>query len=132
MKASEIKWSFHLSFADRSNPYVHFPCSHEEHEKALDEWRKNYDLEFVKLANFCEFFVATLKPEIANPVRNLKDLKRGEWFTLKPISEPKASQVYIREEYDRSAKKYCVGKFEDISYSRLLSGTTPVYTEFTF
>jgi len=132
MKASELKWSFHLSFADGSNPYIHFPCSHDEHEKALDEWRKRYDLEFVKLSNFCEFFVATLKPEIANPVRNLKDLKKGEWFTLKPYPEPKPSQVYIRDEYDRSERKYLVTKWDNISYSRMLSGTTPVYTNFVF
>lgn len=62
----------------------------------------------------------------------LKDLKKGEWFTLKPIPEPKASQVYIREEYDRSTKKYVCGKFSDISASRLLKPDTVVYTEFIF
>ena len=132
MKASEIKWSFHLFFADGSNPYYHMPCSHEEHEKALDEWRKRYDLKLNKLFNWCEFFTATPKPEAVNPVRNLKDLKKGEWFTLKPYAEPKASQVYVRDEYDRSEKKYLVTKFDDIGRSRLLKGTTPVYTEFTF
>lgn len=37
----------------------------------------------------------------------LKDIKKGEYFTLKPIAEPKESQVYIKEEYDRSEKKKC-------------------------
>ena len=62
----------------------------------------------------------------------LKDLKRGEYFTLKPIEEPKESQVYIKGEYDRIAGKYDCGKFSDISYSRLIKGDTEVYTDFIF
>ena len=62
----------------------------------------------------------------------LKELKIGEYFTLKPYSEPKENQVYIREEYDRSERKYECGKFSDISYSRLLKGDTEVFTDFTF
>lgn len=65
-------------------------------------------------------------------MKKLKELKYGEYFILKDIPEPKESQVYIRGEYDRSSKKYLCGKFVDISYSRLLSGETTVYTEFTF
>lgn len=62
----------------------------------------------------------------------LKDLKRGEFFTLKPVEYPRESQVYIRGEYDRSTKKYACSKFSDVNYERLLKGTTTVYTEFTF
>lgn len=62
----------------------------------------------------------------------VKQLKKGEWFTLKPISEPKESQVFIRGDYDRTEKKYECGKFSDISYSRLLKGDTEVYTDFVF
>lgn len=62
----------------------------------------------------------------------LKDLKKGEYFTLKPIADPKENQVYIRGEYDRSEKKYDCGRFDDISYSRLLKGDKEVYTDFTF
>lgn len=65
-------------------------------------------------------------------MKKLKDLKQGEWFTLKPIEYPKESQVYIRGEYDRTAKKYDCGKFSDICYTRLLKGDIPVYTDFTF
>lgn len=64
--------------------------------------------------------------------KTVKDLKKGEWFTLKPIECPKDSQVYIRDEYCREEKKYICGKFSDISYSRLLKGNTPVYTYFIF
>lgn len=50
----------------------------------------------------------------------LKDLKPGEFFTLKPIEEPKESQVYIRAEYDRTERKYWAQKDEDmISYYRV-------------
>ena len=62
----------------------------------------------------------------------VRDLKNGEWFTLKPIAHPKETQVFIRGEYDRSEKKYCCGRFDDISYSRLLKPETPVYTDFVF
>ena len=62
----------------------------------------------------------------------IKDLKKGEYFTLKPYSEPTENQVYVRGEYDRSERKYECGKFSDISYSRLLKGNTVVYTDFTF
>lgn len=65
-------------------------------------------------------------------MKTVKDLKPGEWFTLKPVEEPKESQVYIRGEYDRSERKYECGKFSDISYSRYLKGSTLVYTDFTF
>lgn len=62
----------------------------------------------------------------------LKDLKIGEYFTLKPIENPKENQVYIRGEYNRTEKKYECGRFDDISYTRYLSGKTEVYTDFTF
>lgn len=62
----------------------------------------------------------------------LKDLKKGEYFTLKPIEEPKENQVYIRGEYDRTEKKFECGKFSDISYTRYIDGNREVYTNFTF
>lgn len=62
----------------------------------------------------------------------LKDLKRGEYFTIKPLEEPKENQVYIRGKYDRTEKKYDCGRFDDISYSRMFNGDKEVYTEFTF
>lgn len=65
-------------------------------------------------------------------MKQLKDLKKGEYFTLKPIEEPTEKQVYVRGDYDKSERKYDCGRFDDISYSRLLKGTTAVYTEFTF
>ena len=62
----------------------------------------------------------------------IRELKIGEYFTIKPISEPKESQVYIRGEYDRSEKKYSCGKFSDICAERYFKGDKEVYTDFTF
>lgn len=62
----------------------------------------------------------------------IKDLKKGDFFTLKPIGEPTESQVFIKGEYDRSEKKYECTKFSDFSSSRLLKANTVVYTDFIF
>ena len=62
----------------------------------------------------------------------VKQLKQGEYFTRKPIAEPKENQVYIRGEYDHSTKKYICTKWDDISSSILLKGGTEIYTEFVF
>lgn len=62
----------------------------------------------------------------------LKDLKKGEYFTLKPIDEPSNKQVYIRGDYDRAERKYECIKFSDVNYCRYISGDKEVYTDFIF
>lgn len=62
----------------------------------------------------------------------IKELKKGDYFTLKPVENPKESQVYVRGEYDRSERKYEANKFSDFCSSRLLKPTTQVYTDFIF
>ncbi len=62
----------------------------------------------------------------------LKDLKRGEYFTLKPIDEPTENQVYMRGDYCRAEKKYECEKFSDCNYVRYFNGDKEVYTDFTF
>lgn len=62
----------------------------------------------------------------------LKDLKKGEFFTLKPIEETKKSQVWIRDEYDRSERKYECYKFEDICHFHSWNGDKKVFTDFYF
>lgn len=62
----------------------------------------------------------------------VKELKKGEYFTLKPIEYPTDRQVYIRDDYDRSEKKYMCLRCDDISYSRLLKPSTIVYTDFIY
>ena len=62
----------------------------------------------------------------------VKDLKRGEYFTIKPIENPRGSQVYIRGDYDRETRRYCCGRFDDIGTSREFKGTQIIYIDFTF
>lgn len=64
--------------------------------------------------------------------KKLKELKVGEWFTLKPIEYPTERQVYIRNEYCREEKKYSVSKWADINYETFKKGETIVYVGFTF
>lgn len=65
-------------------------------------------------------------------MKRLKDLKRGEYFTLKPITNPSEYQVCIKGDYDRSVKKYDCSCFHDISLNRYIDGNRIVYTDFTF
>lgn len=58
----------------------------------------------------------------------LKDLPKGEVFKLKPD----AKRVYVRDEYDRSDKKYCCYAWDDVNYFRLIDGKKQVFAGFTF
>lgn len=62
----------------------------------------------------------------------VKDLKKGEWFTLKPIEQPRESQVFIKSDYDREERKYWATKWSDISDGKYLDGNRVVYTDFEF
>ena len=54
----------------------------------------------------------------------LKDLKNGDLFRLKPDGP-----VWMRDEYDRSTKKYCVHKWDDVNHWSLKKGTIKVYVD---
>ena len=62
----------------------------------------------------------------------VKELKKGDFFTKKPIETPKDRQVFIRGNYDRTQKKYECVRFDDINVCCYLKGGTEVYTDFTF
>lgn len=62
----------------------------------------------------------------------IKELKKGDFFTKKPVDIPRASQVWIRGEYDRSQHLYECTRFDDISEIRYLKGTREVFIGFTF
>lgn len=64
--------------------------------------------------------------------KKIKDLKKGEWFTLKPIEEPAGMQVYVRGNYERSGKKYSCYKWADVNTERFFKGDKVVYVGFTF
>lgn len=62
----------------------------------------------------------------------IRDLRQGDYFTLKQIDEPKESQVWIRGEYDRSTRTYSAINFADVNRERHFKGNREVHTEFTF
>lgn len=64
--------------------------------------------------------------------KKVRDLAKGEYFILNPIEEPKASQVWVRGEYIREAKKYSTYKVEDINHETLRKGDKEVYIGFAF
>ena len=68
-----------------------------------------------------------IKMEAIN-VTELRDLKKGEFFKLKPDSKI----VFIKDEYFREEKRFSCIYFDDISKGRNLKPDTVVYTQFEF
>lgn len=65
--------------------------------------------------------------------KKIKDLKKGEFFTLKDYGEcPDESKVYIRDSYDRTAKKYSCYKWSDINHESMIKADRTVFVGFTF
>lgn len=62
----------------------------------------------------------------------IKDLKKGDFFTIKDIAEPKASQVWVKFQWDCSLHAWECIRFDDINRCKYLSPDTLVYTDFTF
>ena len=62
----------------------------------------------------------------------IRELKKGEFFTKKPIDAPRESQVWIRGEYDRAEKKYECTRFDDLCVFCYLKGDKEVFVDFTF
>lgn len=64
--------------------------------------------------------------------RRIKDLKVGDYFTLKPVEYPKENRVWIRGNYERSCKKYSVTKWCNICHESFMKGDRIVYIDFEF
>ena len=62
----------------------------------------------------------------------LKSLKKGEYFTLKPIEEPKENEVLVKGDYIREEKKFSCSKFSDMNSEKFIPATKQVYVGFTF
>lgn len=62
----------------------------------------------------------------------LKNVKNGDFFTLRPLEEAKESLVYVRSDYDRETKKYEIYRFTNICDCRLMRGDRIVYVDFIF
>ena len=65
-------------------------------------------------------------------LRELNELEKNSFFTLKELSNPKESQVYIKGEYDRKSKSFSCVKFSDINSERFIKADKLVYVGFTF
>lgn len=62
----------------------------------------------------------------------IKDLKKGDFFTKRPIEEPREDQVWVRGDYDRSSRRYECCRFDDVNTACFLIGGRQVFTGFTF
>lgn len=62
----------------------------------------------------------------------LSELRTKEYFTRKPYTTPKENQVWVKDSYDRSTKKYTCYNFADINRRIQLKGSTLIYTDFIF
>lgn len=62
----------------------------------------------------------------------LRSLKKGEYFTRKPVEFPKESQVWVKGDYVRSLNAYECYKWEDINHITFISGKTMVNADIVF
>lgn len=62
----------------------------------------------------------------------IKQLRKGDFFTLKPYGEVKECNVWIRGDYDRSSKTYECYKFSDVNHIHFFKPNRFVYTDFIF
>ena len=60
------------------------------------------------------------------------ELKKGDFFTLKPVGFPSDRLVYVRGDYDRSEKKYSCYKWEDVNHETMKKSGAVCFTGFTF
>ena len=61
--------------------------------------------------------------------KQVRDVKRGEYFKLRPTD---TATVWVRDEYDRTCKKYIGIDTEDINHYTFLAPNRYVYTDFTY
>lgn len=63
----------------------------------------------------------------------LKELKKGEYFTIKPIETPNDCQVFIKGDYDRETKTYICVKCSDVfGTGRAFKANKLIYTDFIY
>ena len=65
-------------------------------------------------------------------ITTLKELKKGEYFRIVNKNGKVLPTVWVKDEYDRSERKYMAVKFWDICSSRLFKGEQTVTTDFIF
>lgn len=63
-------------------------------------------------------------------MKKIKELKKGEYFTIRPIEEPQGYQVWVRDQYDRSERRYLCHNYEDNNRWRYYQGDKEVFVDF--
>lgn len=62
----------------------------------------------------------------------VRNVKKGEFFTKKAISNPAPHQVWVRGKYDRKLKRYMIYNFADVCYDGTMPADREVFTDFIF
>lgn len=58
----------------------------------------------------------------------IRELKKGDYFTLKPHKdEPNENQIWVRDYYDRTEKKYYAYNYADVNRERSFKGDKIVF-----
>lgn len=63
-------------------------------------------------------------------MKTLDKLKKGDLFTIHDIEEPQEYQVWVRDEYDRSERKYLCHNYANNSRWRYFKGNTIIFDVF--
>ena len=61
-------------------------------------------------------------------IEKIEDVKKGEYFKLKPT----AKEVWVKQDYNRYAKRYTAYSFNDINKWKHLKKGKEVVTDFEF
>ena len=64
--------------------------------------------------------------------KQLRELKKGEWFTIKELESPDESQVWVKDHYNRDDKTFTCHCFGDVNRERFFKANKAVFVGFTF
>ena len=73
-----------------------------------------------------------MKTTIKEAFRASKKDKTLGWVTFRDVEEPKESQVWIIEEYDRSEKAYMLYNWADTCRYKYVDGDKACFNQFYF
>ena len=65
-------------------------------------------------------------------MNELRNLKKGTFFTKKEIAYPNDSQVWVKGDYVRSMKRFECYRYSDVNDIQYIRPDKIVYTDLTF
>lgn len=125
-----VKLAKSLITAARIRPEIQQALDEENTEKLMD--LMNHSDDFNKEERSVILKMLVQKGAINQTPVDIKTVKKGDYLTLKDYPEPKESQVYVMDGYDRSERKYFIEKYDGSGNGRWLKPGTKVYVDFTF